>query len=99
MSFGCPLADLRRSKHSEPRYGAQNDNRNNEFCQDAVSHQGNAAIIIPFPDHNFKPGTQVKPVCCSQKKHQNKQSRLGKQYPPQELLNKELSYPQQYTDS
>jgi hypothetical protein len=53
MSFGCPLADLRRSKHSEPRYGAQNDNRNNEFCQDAVSHQGNAAIIIPFPDHNF----------------------------------------------
>ncbi|STU64358.1 Uncharacterised protein [Klebsiella pneumoniae] len=82
MSFGCPLADLRRSKHSKPRYGAQNDNRNNEFCQDAVSHQGNAAIIIPFPDHNFKPGTQVKPVCCSQKKHQNKQSRLGKQYPP-----------------
>lgn len=60
MSFGCPLADLRRSKHSKPRYGAQNDNRNNEFCQDAVSHQGNAAIIIPFPDHNFKPGTQVK---------------------------------------
>ncbi|MDK3206088.1 hypothetical protein QMQ04_29620, partial [Escherichia coli] len=37
-------------------------------CQDAVSHQGNAAIIIPFPDHNFKPGlrrarSQAATVC------------------------------------
>lgn len=93
MSFGCPLADLRRSKHSKPRYGAQNDNRNNEFCQDAVSHQGNAAIIIPFLTITSSRGPEVKPVCCSQKKHQNKQSRLGKQYPPPELLNKGVKLP------